>query len=451
MSMLAAAEGLNPWWRSPAARLPWTQRQRRALQPELARRLSSEPRRALILRGPRQVGKSVILAQCADDLLNSGWPAPNLTYFDFSDDRLLLWPTTLRDIAEHRPPGFDESRPRVLLLDEITRALDWAEWLKQAVDHGGARILGTDSSASLLRYGSSESGVGRWDEITIEGLTYREFLRLLARDGEDDMVVERRLPAAFERYVVLGGFPEHVASDSLTDVWRRLREDIADKAIAKDLRRSGADTERVTHLFQYLLENSGSLVDLRKLARAMSAGGIPADPRSVAKWLELLEQTMLIVTLSRWTRSAAAKLKASAHPMVYAADHALVMAFAPSADPSMDPGARGRAFEAIVYRHLREHALRTRARVSFHRSDGKNEEEIDFVVDRIDGGSVALEVKSSASLTRQQIAETTRRARRIGADRALLVYGGLSVQEDEHAQVVPLRDFVLSTSEWIQK
>jgi predicted AAA+ superfamily ATPase len=51
--------------------------------------LLGDSRRALVLSGPRQVGKTTILYQVIGDLLgNQGWPAENITYFDFSDERL---------------------------------------------------------------------------------------------------------------------------------------------------------------------------------------------------------------------------------------------------------------------------------------------------------------------------------------------------------------------------
>lgn len=405
----------------------------------------------MVLRGPRQVGKTSILAQCVEDLLSSGWPPGNVTYFDFSDERLLrLGSVSPRGVAEHRPPTFSDEHPSVLLLDECTRAEGWAEWLKQEVDRGSRRVVATDSTSALLRRGTRESGVGRWDELLIEGLSYREFLTLQTREGEDHHAVERRLPAAFERYLQRGGFPEHVATESTTLVWRRVRDDIADRAIRRDLAREGVDTERVNYLFQYLLESSGAILDPRKIARILEAGGVRVDPRSVSKWLDLLEQTMLVAPLRRRERSSTGRLRGRSQRRWYAADHGLVMAFAAVVDPAMDPEVRGRAFEAVVFRHLRDHAHRTGASLTYHRKEARSgPEEIDFVVDLDGGRTVAIEVTHSANPRRGKVEEAMRRAKRVGASRALVVFGGHGIEASGVGELVPLRDFVLDVERWI--
>src|SRR5437868_2805545 len=163
----------NPWWRDPKARAP-APLSRRDLQGAVRDRLLTNDRRAIVVVGPRQVGKSVLLHQCVNDLLDRGWPPANLTYFDFSDDRLSRPPPSAREIAAFRPLGLRDDHPRALLLDELGKAPRWADWLKQAVDAGGARIAATDSAATILRRGGRESGLGRWDELSMEGLTFRE-------------------------------------------------------------------------------------------------------------------------------------------------------------------------------------------------------------------------------------------------------------------------------------
>src|SRR5258708_1418214 len=83
------------------------------------------------------------------------------------------------------PDGFEPGQPRVLLLDEINLVPRWDRWLKQAVDSAsGLRVVATGSAASWIRTGGKESGQGRWDELQLEGLTFREFLALNSAPGE---------------------------------------------------------------------------------------------------------------------------------------------------------------------------------------------------------------------------------------------------------------------------
>ena len=431
MSFLPILEDQNPWWREPAYRSARRYPVRRDLQQVvLTQLLRLDDRRALVLLGPRQVGKTVLLRQLADDLLDADLAPGNLTYFDFSDDRL-VGKSSPRDIAEARPVGFNPDQPRVLLLDEVRLAGDWTRWLKQAVDAGGDRIVVTDSAASLLRQGARESGQGRWDEHNLEGLSFREFLRLQTGGEESTEQVLLRAPYLCERYLALGGFPEHARNDDYLEVHRRLRRDIADRAILRDLSTTGVDVQRIKNLFVYLVQDSGA-----ELNAESRGNDLKADPRSVRDWIHLLSDTLLIAPLERRTRQATAALRSRTR--IFAADHGLVAAFATA--PLGDERVRGRVFEAVVFRHLREAARQLEAELTYFRQD--EEREIDFVLEG-GGVTVGIEVTSSARVRTEKLEKVRRAGELLGADRLLLIHGGLVEEKGDRVQPVPLPRFLL--------
>jgi predicted AAA+ superfamily ATPase len=420
-------QDLNPWWRDAAVRQARGYPVRRDLQPEiLARVRKTEERRAMVLLGPRQVGKTVLLLQVVDDLLEAGWPPQNLTYFDFSDDRLTE-PVTAREVADVQPVGFNPEHPRVLLLDEIRSAPRWDLWLKQAVDHRLGRIVVTDSAAGLLRDGARESGLGRWDEHTIEPLSFRELVRLHAEAGESPEEVLRRVPDLPDRYLETGGFPEHAARDDDSEVRRRLRSDIAERAILRDLLGKGVDVQRVKELFVYLLQDSGAELNAEARGRDLNA-----DPRTVREWVRLLMDTQLVVSLERQIRHAATGLRS--RPKVYAADPGLVAAFA--LFPASEPGVKARVFEAAVFRHLREAARELEGKLSYFRH--KEDLEIDFVLEAA-GTTVGIEVTSGPRVRPDKLSRLRKAGEELGADRLLLIHGGLL----EEKQSVALRTFLM--------
>jgi predicted AAA+ superfamily ATPase len=383
-ALRALLEASNPWWSGRKAPVVASY-PRRDLHARLLDHLGSRGgRRAVLIVGPRQVGKTVLLFQLAYDLLDHDWPHANLTYFDFSDP-LLTEEISPQRVVDLTPVAVSRDRPRVFLLDEISRAAKWDQWLKQAVDRGQHRFIATDSAASLLRRKGRESGQGRWDEFQLEGLVFPEFLRLIAAPGESQQDTLVRVPNAVERYLAAGGFPEHTRSDDYYQVRERIRADIADRAIRRDLLRLDVDVERLRELFVYLIQDSGSIFNAATRARDLGA-----DPRSAANWMALLEDTRLIVPLQRHVKRAAARLRSQ--PRVYAADHGLIAAFTPGGSLDRGQRTRGQALEAVVYRHLRELMLKVRGELSFFRRDDKLE--ADFVMEAGDRISV-LEVTSS--------------------------------------------------------
>jgi hypothetical protein len=390
-----------------------------------------DDRRAQLLLGPRQVGKTVLLLQVADDLLAAGWPGTNLTYFDFSDDRLTE-PVTAREVVDARPVGTVPEHPRVFLFDEIRLAPNWDRWLKQAVDHGGHRIVATDSAASVLRDGSRESGQGRWDEWTVEGLSFQEMAKLLALPGESPTEVMQRLNLV-ERYLAIGGFPEHAWREDFPEVRRRLRSDIADRAILRDLSGRGVDVQRIKDLFVYLVQDSGAQFNAENRARDLKA-----DPRTVRDWLQLLTDTLMVVTLERNYRHAAAGLRS--RPKVFAVDPGLVSAFASS--PVQDSEVRARSFEAGVFRHLREVAREREGSLSYFRQ--RDDLEVDFVLE-IAGRKVGIEVTSSSRVKPDKVERLRQAGKELGAERLFLIHGGLVEGSVTSSDVVfiPLAKFLL--------
>jgi hypothetical protein len=429
----------NPWWGDPDARgtsnLPFRRDLQARVLDQVVRR---DDRRAVVVEGPRQVGKTVLLKQVADDLLDRGWPAANLVYFDFSDYRISgsLSPAA---VLQDKPVGFADEYPRVVLLDEVSRADNWAAWLKNTVDRTDHRIVVTDSVSSLLRTASRESGQGRWDEHLLEGLTFREFVGILAgrEESTDDFV--RRVPNAVGAFLAVGGFPEYVSaslSSSPSDrlkVRERLRADIADRAILRDLLRLGLNVERVKDLFVYLVQDSGAIFNAASRARDLDA-----DERSVRQWLRLLEDTHLLSRLDQHAVRPTARRRSQ--PRVYASDHGLVGAFALTPAPLDDPRVRARLYEAVVFRHLRSVRDKLGAELTFLRY--RDDLEVDFVV--ASGSELTLiEVTSSTTASREKLKRIASAAGLVKADRCLLVHGGPVAGKQGRTELVPLLSFLL--------
>ncbi|MGH7341694.1 MAG: ATP-binding protein [Candidatus Rokuibacteriota bacterium] len=431
-------EDLNPWWREPGTRKALRWPVRRGVHQRLLDQLARlGDWRAQVLLGPRTVGKTTLLKQLADDLLDRRWPAQNLTYFDFEDDRLTR-EVRSEEIALLRPPGANPELPQVFLLDELRKVPRWDRWLKRAVDSQVGRIVATDSAASLLR---EESGQGRWDDIFLEGLTFREFGALNPGPRAPDAPpTARPLPGAdaelLERYFALGGFPAHAASFDYPLVRERLRGDVVDRAIRKDLASRVEDAERVKRLFVYLVQQSGG-----EQNASDRAADLEVDPRTVSKWIDLLQGTLLIAALPRGTTSTKASARLRGRPKLYAADHGLVNAFAEA--PTRDVDVRGRVFEAVVYRHLREVQRAREASLSYLRwNDGL---EVDFLLE-IGRERFAVEVTQSIQPKADKRKAVERAAARAGAGRAILIHGGLAEGEVEGVAFVPIGRFLVDPS-----
>lgn len=457
MSFLELLPTLNPWWQSQGARSARELPRRRTVCGTLLDRLRhpTPDRRAVVLLGPRQAGKTTALLQAIDTLLDEGWPPGNLLYHDFFDSRGAPAPP-LDAVDSFEPPGFRRDLPRIWFFDEVTRAPGWAASLKRMVDDArrapaarSAYYVVSDSAAGLLRTGLADVLEGRTDDLRISGLLYSEFLALLSRDGETTATTAQRLPGAFERYVSLGGFPGLHRYEDHALARRILREDIAEKAIRRDLDRENVDIPRVCDLFSYLVRDSGSIFVAAERSRDLSAGERGIDERTVRSWVGLLEQCCLLARLESWSpldRRHKASSQLAARPKLYAEDHGLVAAFDPRPDPLAREGVRDRVLETLVYTHLRGLQRRKQnLRITYFRDKLG---EIDFLLDGVER-PLAIEVTSS-SQPAKHVAKTARAVQRTGLDRVVILHEGGDTGERDGIRLVRIEDFLLDLDSFME-
>jgi hypothetical protein len=196
--------------------------------------------------------------------------------------------------------------------------------------------------------------------------------------------------------------------------------------------------ESAKDIFVYLVQNSGAI--LKSASRAADLG---VDARSIRKWIHLLVETRLLVSLPRRSSRASARLRS--RPKIYAADHGFVVSFAPIPRPLDDPHVRSAVFEAVVFRHLREAAIRLNAELSYFRRDERLE--VDFIAD-LPGAAVAIEVTSSRDPT-SKLAKLNAAAAAAKVTHTLLVHGGAEHQLRGHIQTIPLPHFLLNTDVYL--
>jgi predicted AAA+ superfamily ATPase len=151
--ILSVLRQFNPWW--AGARVPDLPGWRRAAFNEIEFWLKQPPaHRALLLSGARQVGKTTLLLQACETLVNTDVPPQNVLYATFDhpllklvglDEVLKLW-------REFEPAA---DGPEYLFLDEIQFIRNWQTWLKHQVDfEKRRRIIVTGSATSLVSEGT---------------------------------------------------------------------------------------------------------------------------------------------------------------------------------------------------------------------------------------------------------------------------------------------------------
>ncbi len=323
---------MNPWWEGkPQPVLPVTRRQ---LVPAIHRRLQGGLASIVVLRGPRQIGKSVAQMQVIADLLGEENPRERIFRVqcdDLGEMRGLGKEPILRLIDWYEGAILGQPINAVaraggtvyLFLDEVQNLKDWDVQLKWLVDHTTLKVVITGSSALRIEQGRdslagrittiegstlSLTEIGRFhalevgdpflDDNGLEPLIRKEFWLDLRRHGQTRSA---QRGAAFSLFSERGGYPiaHKVPLAPWAQVADQLNETVVRRVIRHDLRVGERGRKRDAALLQELFTLAcryvGQTPDVGTLGREVQralAGNVGAQ--RIHHYLRFLGDTLLL-------------------------------------------------------------------------------------------------------------------------------------------------------------
>lgn len=307
----------------------------RALHARIRSRLDQFP--AVMLLGPRQVGKTTLARRVAADR--------DATYLDLED------PADLAKLAD--AGGYlRRHRGRLVVLDEIQRKPEIFPLLRVLIDEGiqsglsaGHFLILSSASLNLLRQ-SGETLAGRVAMQELAPLDVRE-------TGLDDR----------ESLWVRGGFPPSflASSDRRSAIWRA---EFIRTYLERDLPRLGprVPAETLRRLWTMLAHGQGDLLNASSLASALAVDG-----KTVAKYVDLLVDLLLVRRLTPYAANVRKRLVKA--PRLYVRDSGLVHTLLrlDDAEAVLGHPVSGKSWEGFVVETLIR-AAPERTQASFYRT-----------------------------------------------------------------------------------
>jgi predicted AAA+ superfamily ATPase len=280
----------NPWWETSCqGKIIYEDAPRRKYFETFSQNiLDTSVRRAIVLMGPRRVGKTVMVYHSIRMLLDSDVRAENILYVSLETPIYTGLP--LERILSYFQELFKHERTSKLFIffDEIQYLREWEIHLKSLVDSFPSyRFVATGSAAAALRLKSTESGAGRFSDYVLPPLTFAEYLMFIGRENE---------LISFEAHE-FEGYPEAVFSEKVRlDPGQYIKSDIIDKVLLRDLPSlyGISDIQELNRLFTTLAYNSGNEVSLEGLSKS---SGVAKN--TIKRYLEYLEAAFLIRRVER--------------------------------------------------------------------------------------------------------------------------------------------------------
>ena len=350
----------NPWWEEgaiPARFRGWPHRMHFEGFMRLVRQTSVN--RAIVLMGPRRVGKTVMLTQAIQELIDHQTAPARICYA--SVDTPIYTGVTLEQLLKWfmEIHGHGRADQLFVIYDEIQYHPDWERHLKSLVDSfPEMRFIASGSAAAALKMKSQESGAGRFTDVLLPPLNFAEFLRF--KNVEQDLIDwENRtydiagLNDSFVEYVNFGGFPEAVLKPEVREAMDRfVADDIVDKVLLRDIPSLYGiqNAQELKRFFTTLAYNTGMEISFEGLSKA---SGVAKN--TLRKYLDYLEAAFLIHRLYRVDQNAR-RFKRVTHFKVYLTNPAIRSALFGPVDA--DSEAMGRLAETAVISQIAQAAER---------------------------------------------------------------------------------------------
>lgn len=398
----------NPWWRNPSAIKEESKPQKRLAYYEAFKILNhTSIRRFVVLSGARRVGKTTIMYQLIDDLIHDGVNSRNILYVSFDNPIVKL--VNVEEVLRIFESLYPVSGTKYIFFDEIQYTDNWELWMKVIYDRRkDIRMVATGSASPVLEKGGTESGTGRWSVLKIPTLSFYEYCKLLELEepelpenlrltglvqlnyAELGDLVDRFSPllSHFNRYLMIGGFPELVLSDDDIYAQRMLREDVVDKVIKRDVLslfkiRNPLLMEK---LFLYLCMNGTEIFNATTASKELENISV----NTIENYIEALLMSNLIYVSKPVDVGSKGALKGK--PKIYIADAAIQNAVLMIEDVLSDESELGAMVETTVYKHIISFYQGSAAQPGYFRKAKDNQKEVDIVIE-LPRGKILCEVK----------------------------------------------------------
>lgn len=323
-----------------------------------------ENQAGVVLLGPRQVGKTTL----AQDISESR----DAVYLDMER-------TADRQVLEEPDLYLDEQVGRLVVIDEVQLLPDLFGALRGQIDRRRRQGYRTEqflllgSASNTLLHQSAESLAGR--------VSYHELTPFMLPEVSSD---------AISTLWLRGGFPDsYLAKSGRASL--KWREDFIRTYLERDIPSFGSriPAETLRRFWTMLAHEQGGFLNAAKLA-----GNLGVSGQSVARYLDLLVDLMLVRRLLPWHSNAGKRLVKS--PKVYIRDSGLTHALLgiEAQEDLLGHPVVGGSWEGFCIENLIAAAPRG-TEASFYRSSAGAE--IDLVLKLPKGQIWGIEVKRTTS------------------------------------------------------
>ncbi len=247
-----------------------------------------------VITGIRRCGKSSLLKLFMEKILEEDKKA-NIIYMNFESfefDDIINYKDMYNKISKQ----INKKNKNYILLDEVQRVEKWEKAVNAITVDFDADIYITGSNAYLLSSELSTYLSGRYIEIKVLPLSFKEFLNFTALEDK------RTLEDKFIEYIKFGGMPGIITIKDEENLYENAIKGIYNTVFMKDVveRNKLVDASLLERILKFLMSNMGSLISSKKIADFLTSQGTKITHNTVLNYLKMLENAYIIYKVPRY-------------------------------------------------------------------------------------------------------------------------------------------------------
>lgn len=290
----------------------------------------------IVLTGQRRVGKSYMLRTIRD--FKAKDENNNIIYID-KEKKAFDHIKTYQDLNAYIGAHYLIGKMNYILVDEIQEIEEFERTVRSYGTEPDAEVIVTGSNAKMLSKELSTIIGGRYKEIYIQSLSYKEFIQFHnLQDGDDTLA----------KYIQFGGLPGLVKIGLDEDDAIEYQKDVLNTVLLKDVifRNNIRNIPFLEKLTTFIADNIGKIISASSISKYMKLQGTKVSPDTIIDYAKYLEDAYIIHKVSRYDIHG--KRIFESNDKFYFEDHGLRNAQA----EGTREGDIEKVIENIVYQHL---------------------------------------------------------------------------------------------------
>lgn len=257
-----------------------------------------------VITGVRRSGKSTLLLMFKDYLINNGIKNDNIIYINFE--------SAIYDDIKNYKDLFNYISNKIksdkvyILLDEVQNVEYWEKAINSFKVDFDVDIYITGSNAYLLSSELSTLLSGRYIEIKMYPLSFKEYL--LFNNYNNSNIEDK-----FNEYLKYGGLPAITLIKKNNELVLSYLNDIYNTIVKKDIidRNNIKDTALLENIIKYLSNNIGSSISSSKISDYLNSNKIvnKSNHQTIDNYLSMLEKSFIMYKADRTDIKSKALLK----------------------------------------------------------------------------------------------------------------------------------------------